>query len=98
MRNQNQARQSSGAPAQGNHPRRPVHEVRFGNVKAAVWENRNQNGTWHSVSLSRSYKDGDAWRNVDSFGKDDLLLVAKAADLAHTWICEQRQSAAGTGD
>ena len=27
--------------------------------------------------------------NADSFGRDDLLVVAKLADLAHTWICEQ---------
>ena len=73
----NQPRYQNNNPSQGNNRRRPVHEIRFGNIKAAVWENQNANGSWHSVSLSRSYKDGEEWRNVDSFGKDDLLVVAK---------------------
>lgn len=90
----NQPRFQRNNQPSGGAGRRPVHEVRFGTIKAAVWENQNQNGTWHSVTLSRSYKDGEDWRHTDSFNKDDLLLVAKAADLAHTWICDQRQAAA----
>lgn len=67
---------------------RPVHEVRFGAVRAAIWRNESQNGPWYSVTLSRLYKDGDQWRDSTSFGRDDLLLVAKASDCAHTWIAE----------
>lgn len=65
---------------------RPVHEVRLGRIKAAIWENDTQNGTRHNVTVSRLYKDGDAWKDSNSFGRDDLPLVAKVADLAHTWI------------
>ena len=65
---------------------RPVHEVRLGRIKAAIWENDTQNGTRHNVTVSRLYKDGDAWKDSTSFGRDDLPLVAKVADLAHTWI------------
>ncbi len=68
---------------------RPVHEVRLGRIKAAVWENATENGTRHNVTLSRIYKDGDQWKDTTSFGRDDLPLVAKVADLAHTWIFEQ---------
>jgi hypothetical protein len=39
--------------------------------------------------LSRLYRDGEEWRSLESFGRDDLLVLAKVADLAHTWICEQ---------
>jgi hypothetical protein len=38
------------------------------------------------VTISRSYKDGDDWKETTSFGRDDLPLVAKAVDMAHTWI------------
>ena len=48
------------------------------------------NGTRHNVSVSRIYKDGDDWKQSDSFGRDDLLLVAKALGMAHTWIFEQK--------
>ncbi len=70
----------------GNEKNRPVHEVRLGRIKAAVWENSTENGTRHNVTLSRIYKDGDQWKDTTSFGRDDLPLVAKVADLAHTWI------------
>jgi hypothetical protein len=68
---------------------RPVHEVRLGRIRAAVWENGTQNGTRHNVTLSRLYKDGDDWKDSTSFGRDDLPLVAKVADMAHSWIFEQ---------
>jgi hypothetical protein len=71
---------------------KPVHEVRIGAIKAAVWRNENDNGVrYYSINLQRSYKDGNEWKNTDYFGRDDLLVVAKVADLAHTWICEQVQ-------
>jgi hypothetical protein len=75
------------APASGN---KPVHTVRLGAIKAAIWENTVGENTRHSVSLCRLYKDGDQWKTTESFGRDDLLLLAKVADQAHTWICEQR--------
>ena len=71
---------------------RPVHEVRLGRIRAAIWENETQIGTRHNVTVSRLFKDGDDWRDTTSFGRDDLLLVAKAADLAHSWIIQQAAS------
>lgn len=68
---------------------KPTHEIRLGSIKAAVWENDTANGTRFNVSLSRIYKQENDWKTSDSFGRDDLLLVAKVADLAHTWIFEQ---------
>jgi hypothetical protein len=68
---------------------RPVHEVRMGRVRAAIWENETQTGTRHNVTFSRLYKDGDDWRDSTSFGRDDLPLLAKVADMAHTWILGQ---------
>lgn len=64
----------------------PVHELRVGRVRAAIWENDTQNGPRHNVTISRLYKDGDEWRDSASFGRDDLPLVAKVTDLAHSWI------------
>ena len=69
-----------------NQPVRPVHEVRLGRIKAAVWENETQNGVRHNVTITRLYRDGDVWRDSSSFGRDDLPLVAKVVDEAHSWI------------
>ena len=69
--------------------KRPVHEVRIGRVRAAIWENETENGTFYNVTLSRLYKDGDNWKDSSSFGRDDLPLVSKVCDQVHSWIFEQ---------
>ena len=67
---------------------KPIEEVRIGAVKAAIWKNETDNGPRYNVTFSRIYKNGDGkWRSTSSFGRDDLLLVAKVADKAHTFIC-----------
>lgn len=44
----------------------------------------------YDVIITRLFKDtAGKWQDSPSFGRDDLLLVAKAADLAHTWVFEQ---------
>jgi len=68
---------------------RPVHEIRFGRIRAAIWQNETEVGTRHNVTISRLYKDGDDWKDSTSFGRDDLPLVAKVCDQAHSWIFEQ---------
>ncbi len=67
----------------------PVHEVRIGGIKAAIWENETSIGTRHNVTVTRLYKDGDEWKQTESFGRDDLLNLAKVVDQAHSWIFEQ---------
>ena len=75
--------------AQSKSKQKPVHEVRMGRIKAAIWENETQNGTRHNVTVSRLYKDDDGWKDSTSFGRDDLPLVSKVLDQAHTWIFSQ---------
>ena len=72
-------------------PNKPIHELRWGRIRAAIWENDTQNGTRHNVTLSRLYKDGDQWKDSTSFGRDDLLVVAKVAEAACDWIYQQGQ-------
>jgi hypothetical protein len=77
----------------------PIHEVRLGYIKAAVWKNETEAGVRYNVTFSRLYKDGDQWGSTESFGRDDLLLLAKVSDQTHSWICAQNreeQSAAKT--
>ena len=70
---------------------KPVEELRLGTIKAAIWQNESKNGTRYSVRITRLYKDEDEWKTSDSFGRDELPLVAKVADLAHTWIFRANQ-------
>ena len=68
---------------------KPVHEIRLGRIRAAVWLNDTENGPRYNVQISRLYKDKqDKWKDSPSFGRDDLSLVAKVADLAMVWMYE----------
>ena len=68
---------------------KPAHEVRLGAIKSAIWKNDTSNGVRYNATFSRLYRDGDEWKSTDSFGRDDLLVLAKVADQAHSWIHEQ---------
>jgi hypothetical protein len=86
--------QTANAASGDGGKNKPVHEVRLGRIKAAVWANTGESGVWYSVVISRLYKDGDQWKRSESFSRDDLPLVIKVADLVHTWIYEHQ----GTSD
>lgn len=75
---------------------RPVHTERIGNIRAAIWANEGgQSGVYYAVTVSRLYKDGQSqWQSSDHFGRDDLLVLAKVLDRAHTWIWEKLQAPA----
>lgn len=75
----------------------PIHEVRLGRIKAAVWKNETEGGVRYNVTFTRLYKEKDDkdWKFTDSFGRDDLLLVSKVADKAHSWIFAQTQEEEG---
>ena len=82
-------------PRSNDAKQKPVHEIRMGRIKAALWANETDNGTRHNVTITRLYKDGDEWKTSTSFGRDELHLVAKVADLAETWIFQQGQESNG---
>ena len=72
---------------------KPANEIRLGAIKAAIWKNDTAGGVRYNVTFSRIYKDkdDDQWKSTDSFGRDDLLVLGKVADTAHTWIHQQAQ-------
>lgn len=65
---------------------KPAHEIRLGSIKATIWQNQSENGVRYNVNFSRGYRDGDVWKDTQSFGRDDLPRVIKCADLAYEWI------------
>src|SRR4051812_43904818 len=88
---------AKAAPARGDDRReekprdekKPVHELRLGRTRAAIWLNDTENGPRYNVQFSRLYKDkADKWKDSTSFGREDLPLVAKVADMAMVWIYE----------
>jgi hypothetical protein len=55
-------------------------------------------GTWYSITLTRSSKDGEGqWRSASSFGRDDLLVLGEVTRMAFHWIHRQYQQKNGAG-
>ena len=68
----------------------PVKTFRLGRIKAAVWENESEQRKFYNVTFARTYvDDAKNYHDTDSFGRDDLPLVAKLADQAHTFIFDR---------
>lgn len=77
-------------PAATSVPNRPIQEFRHRNIKAAIWRNQTARGAMYDVLITRSYRDGDAWRDSHSFRYDDLMIVAKLLADAHSAITTLR--------
>jgi len=86
---------------------RPVKVFRIRNVRANIWANRLESGAIvYNVTFDRIWKEDDEtngqgevtkkgeWHQSQSFGRDDLLIVAKVADLVHTSIYRKIQDQA----
>lgn len=70
---------------------KPVQEVKIGAVKATIWPNESPRGTRHSVTPAHLFINGEHWKQSGTFGRDDMLVVAKAADAAFDWIVENQK-------
>ena len=69
-------------PKKKEETNQPVDRVRLGAITAAIWKNDTENGSRYNVTFQRVFKQGDGWGNSDSFSRDDLLKLAKVAELA----------------
>ena len=72
---------------------RPHDEVRIGAVKAAIWQNQAGDRIRYNVTFSRIYRDAEGqWKTTQSFGRGDLLVLAKVADQAHSRIVDLQRT------
>ena len=65
---------------------KPVDEIRIGRVKATIWRNGTDEQPRHNVTFGGLYKEANQWKTTQSFGRNDLLVLAKVADQAHSRI------------
>ncbi|MGP1345501.1 MAG: hypothetical protein ACTS3F_02380 [Phycisphaerales bacterium] len=67
----------------------PVEQVRIGTTVAAIWANETDKGVRYGVTFERLYRTEDGkWKSTPTFNRDDLLVLAKVADRAHTRVYE----------
>lgn len=68
---------------------KPITELRYGKVRAAIWRNETKAGIFHSVTFSRLYKtEQGKWADSNSFNRQDLLVLAKLAEKAFVTLNE----------
>jgi len=70
---------------------KPVARINLYPVSVSIWANRTEKGIRYSVTIASRYKDaGGKWKNSVSLSENELLLAAKALDLAHSEILKLR--------
>ena len=63
---------------------RPVETLRDGAIKAAIWRNDSENGAFHGVTFSRTYKNGGGeLQDTNSFSGTQLLRLSRLAEKAY---------------
>lgn len=71
----------------------PLDTIRDGSLKATIWKRETENRSFYSVELTRSYTDKDGkWHDSSSFVGDELLRIARLAQLAYDETLYHRQS------
>ena len=74
--------------------KQPIKKIKLGSIQATVWENQSDKGKpWYNVVVTRTYKDGDEFKDSNSFGHNDLPVVSKAMDFAYSWIWNRQLAA-----
>ena len=53
----------------------PEKTVKCGGIQLAIWANETTKGTFQSITIDKSYKDGETWKRTKSFKPYDLIKI-----------------------
>lgn len=68
---------------------KPLQVFRHRGISASVFENESKNGsTFHSVTLQRTYKDGDEFKHTSSFSRDEIPVARHLLQQAWEFILD----------
>src|SRR5438874_1783507 len=71
---------------------KPVKVIRLRGVSASIFANHAKSDgraiVFHKVSVQRSFKDGDEWKQNSSFGRDDLPVLQLVLQRAWEFIVD----------
>lgn len=54
---------------------KPEHTIRVGGIQIAIWSNDTGKGVFQSITIDKSYKDGETWKRTKSFKPVDLVKI-----------------------
>lgn len=66
----------------------PLKTFRIGAVKASIWKNETEGRIFFSTKITRQYKDGEDWKETNSYNHDELLSIGKLAERAEAYIAK----------
>lgn len=68
--------------------KKPVFSQRVGGIQISVWGNETEKGIMHSITMSKSYKDGKTgeWKTTSNFKPNDVALLKIGLDKAMEFI------------
>jgi len=70
----------------------PTTVIRDGNLKASIWQNEGEKGTYFTTILAKTYRDQDGnLRDTNAFNSNDLLGISELAREARSRTRELRQ-------
>ncbi len=70
---------------------KPLHHIRVGSVRASIWKQTSEKGSFLTVTFSRPYKDkSEQWQNGHSYLDHDLTDLMDCADEAKAWMRKNR--------
>ena len=72
---------------------KPIDTLRDGSLKATIWKNASEKGSFYSVEFSRTYRDSENnYRDSHSFSGAEPLQLAHLATRAYDRIAQLRQA------
>jgi hypothetical protein len=75
----------------------PIDTIRDGALKATIWKNPRKSddsepGHFYSVEISRTYKQGEVFKDSYSFSGTEPLQLARLAHKAYDLIAQLRSA------
>jgi len=62
---------------------RPVKTLQDHFLKANIWTNEGDKGKFYNVTITRTYKEGDEYKNAHSFSGQDVLSAGHLLERAY---------------
>ena len=67
--------------------KKPVSSYKCGAIDVAVWEQESKEGNkFYTITMNRSYKDGEEWKKTTSIRGQDVMDVIVCLNKAYEFI------------
>ena len=62
---------------------KPAAKLRDGAIVATLWKKEGEHGVFFNTTIARTYKDGDTFKETNSYSGTELLKLSRLADKAY---------------